>query len=246
MANTAEELASVLILYTKFFSFCMIYWKHGMGYSVLYLIGWFSKWSSQGNIHVWMYSFKNHVIALSTLFPQPWYQGPTKIVELSQEDLHTKVKGSKNKKPSSKYWVVMLYANWSLACLNFEAVLAKLSLKYSADHIKFGKSIYILQHYHPLTHIFYLGKLDIDVYGDVAEEYGISRDPASFDLPALLLFRDGALIRRLPELTVSDESSSAARTAKDTITRIGWSKKAVSFNERWLGGLYDKKKTDCR
>ncbi|KAI7877652.1 hypothetical protein K492DRAFT_12351 [Lichtheimia hyalospora FSU 10163] len=188
MANTAEELASVLILYTKFFSFCMIYWKHGMGYSALYLIGWFT---------------------LSTLFPQPWYQGPTKITELSQEDLRTKVKGSKDKKPSSKYWVVMLYANWSLACLNFEAVLAKLSLKYSAEHIHFGK-------------------LDIDIYGDVAEEYGISRDPASFDLPALLLFRDGALIRRLPELTVANESSSAARTAKDTITRIGWSKKAAT------------------
>jgi hypothetical protein len=40
---------------------------------------------------------------------------------------------------NAKYWVVMLYANWSVSCLNFEAVLAKLSLKYDASHLKFGK-----------------------------------------------------------------------------------------------------------
>lgn len=81
------------------------------------------------------------------------------------------------------------------------------------------------------------------MYGDVAEEYGISRDPASFDLPALLLFRDGALIRRLPELTVPNESSSAARTAKDTITRIGWSKKAVNAKDEKRGWRW--RKTHC-
>ncbi|KAI9274841.1 hypothetical protein BDA99DRAFT_498727 [Phascolomyces articulosus] len=244
MANTAEELASVLILYTKFFTFCMIYWKYGMFKTILYLGGW---------------------IVLSTLFPQPWYQGPTKIVELSETKFREDVQRRKrqtatpptdgpriteitdeneeggamstssstttttatnnNKKDKGKgkaiptnqytrYWVVMLYANWSLACLNFEAVLAKLSLQYSADHIKFGK-------------------IDIDVYTDLADEYGISRDPASFDLPTLLLFRDGAQIRRLPELTPTTDDTNknkatAATTAKDTITRIGWSKKAAT------------------
>jgi hypothetical protein len=39
----------------------------------------------------------------------------------------------------AKYWIVMLYANWSVACLNFEAVLAKLSVKYDVPHLKFGK-----------------------------------------------------------------------------------------------------------
>ena len=43
MANTAEELASVLILYTKFFTFCMVYWKSGLFKSVLYLAGWMGK-----------------------------------------------------------------------------------------------------------------------------------------------------------------------------------------------------------
>ncbi|ORY89997.1 hypothetical protein BCR43DRAFT_499827 [Syncephalastrum racemosum] len=198
MASTAEELASVLILYTKFFSLCLFYWKSGLWTSALYAIGW---------------------IVLSTLFPQPWYQGPTKIIELSESDFISKV----TKKPKSKerivevneegpkYWVIMLYANWSVACLNFEAVLANLSLKYSTEHLQFGK-------------------VDIDLYPDVGDTYGISRDPASFDLPTLLLFSDGNPIRRLPELTMpsanNNTNSSMTTSAKDTITRIGWSKKA--------------------
>lgn len=51
--------------------------------------------------------------------------------------------GSKKEKkdttPDPKYWIVMLYANWSVACLNFEAVLAKLSVQYDVPHLKFGK-----------------------------------------------------------------------------------------------------------
>ena len=230
---------------------------------------------------------------MSTLFPQPWYQGPTKIIDLSErkfrEDVQrrkqatvnevgegpriteikedgqeeelsssnsTKTTNRKKNKGKGKattttkegkytrYWIVMLYANWSLACLNFEAVLAKLSLEYSADHIKFGKYIIIIIIIIIITcrllflsddiNNRWLGKIDIDIYTDLADEYGISRDPASFDLPTLLLFRDGAQIRRLPELTPTTDDSnksknSAATAAKDTITRIGWSKKAVSI-----------------
>lgn len=43
MASTAEELASVLILYTKFFSLCMLYWKVGFWRSMLYIVGWICK-----------------------------------------------------------------------------------------------------------------------------------------------------------------------------------------------------------
>jgi hypothetical protein len=44
----------------------------------------------------------------------------------------------KDTTPDPKYWIVMLYANWSVACLNFEAVLAKLSVQYDVPHLKFG------------------------------------------------------------------------------------------------------------
>lgn len=75
---------------------------------------------------------------------------------------------------------------------------------------------------------YYLGKIDVDVYTDIAQEFGISRDPASFDLPTLLLFQNGSEIRRLPELNLSENISNAT-TAKNTITRLGWSKTPVSI-----------------
>ncbi|KAI8364383.1 hypothetical protein BD560DRAFT_373117 [Blakeslea trispora] len=240
IAASAEELSSVLILYAKFFSLCSIFWRFGFWRFSFYAIGW---------------------IVLSTVFPQPWYSGPTKIYELSATAFRDKVLGGSGKpsKPSTssssttheaaasisshssstipledikgpriteivsedeqhvqpqkqpafdaKYWVVMLYANWSVACLNFEAVLARLSIKYDAPHLKFGQ-------------------IDIDLYPDLAEEFGVSKDPASFDLPTLILFQQGKEIRRLPELTLSKEGSqnATANAAKDTITRLGWSK----------------------
>lgn len=102
------------------------------------------------------------ILVLSTVIPQPWYRGPTKIFELNDaafrdkvllkkpesvpvDDMKgpriTEIKDTEEKKPdvNAKYWIVMLYANWSVTCLNFEPVLAKLSIKYDLPHLKFGK-----------------------------------------------------------------------------------------------------------
>lgn len=72
--------------------------------------------------------------------------------------------------------------------------------------------------------------MDVDIYPDLAEEYGVSKDPASFDLPTLILFQQGKEIKRLPELTVTKDTSTQTKTnqAKDTISRLGWSKHPVS------------------
>ncbi|KAI8090291.1 uncharacterized protein B0P05DRAFT_530172 [Gilbertella persicaria] len=243
MAASAEELCSVLILYAKFFSLCSIFWRFGFWWSCLYTIGW---------------------IMLFTIFPQPWYSGPTKIYELNATAFREKVlrgsgkspkpsfssstsssstmpvddiKGPRiseidnmdlsNKKvePEAKYWIVMLYANWSVSCLNFEAVLAKLSLQYDVPHLKFGQ-------------------IDIDLYSDLAEEFGVSKDPASFDLPTLILFQQGKEIRRLPELTLAKEGAKNTTTnaAKDTITRLGWSKQPSTVISMFqLDKIYNEK-----
>ncbi|KAI8078690.1 uncharacterized protein BX664DRAFT_342490 [Halteromyces radiatus] len=238
MASTAEELTSVLILYTKVFTLWSLYWNAGIWKTISYIVGW---------------------IVLSTIFPQPWYRGPTKLIELTESSFRNKVCPVKKKPTSSssstttsspssttstvpineikgpriteidddnnnnvKYWVVMLYANWSISCLNFEAVLAKLSLQYDASHIKFGK-------------------IDVDIYTDIAQEFGVSRDPASFDLPTLVLFQNGTEIRRLPELTIQDDNKSNTNAAKDTITRLGWSKKPATVIHAFQ---LDKLRTD--
>ncbi|KAI8973680.1 hypothetical protein BDF20DRAFT_666348 [Mycotypha africana] len=248
MAATAEELCSVLILYAKFFTLCNIYWRKGFWLAALYGFGW---------------------MAISTVFPQPWYRGPTKIYELNETAFRDRVLGRNKQKASTvkptsstsssasppvsssstmsiddikgpriteiedesltnkphkvqekkasddidpKYWVVLLYASWSVSCLNFEAVLAKLSIKYDVPHLKFGQ-------------------IDVDLYPDLAEEFGVSKDPASFDLPTLILFQNGREIRRLPELTVSKTNgnpTTRTNAAKDTIARLGWSKQPAA------------------
>ena len=71
-------------------------------------------------------------------------KGP-RIVELDDngepKEEEGKEKEDKKEKKldlDAKYWIIMLYANWSVACLNFEAVLAKLSIQYDVPHLKFG------------------------------------------------------------------------------------------------------------
>lgn len=181
MAATAEELSSVIILYSKFFTAYSLFWRFGFWYSCLYAIGWI------GNIfHGYTGVYAVHlliaaIIVLSSVFPQPWYRGPTKIYELNEAAFRDKVllttakskptslsassstststmpiseikgpriteidekteeiKEKKETNLDAKYWIVMLYANWSVACLNFEAVLAKLSIQYDIPHLKFG------------------------------------------------------------------------------------------------------------
>lgn len=68
-------------------------------------------------------------------------KGP-RITEIDDDEKNTKEEKKDKKKIDldAKYWIVMLYANWSVTCLNFEPVLAKLSIEYDVPHLKFGKS----------------------------------------------------------------------------------------------------------
>ncbi|CAO3577335.1 unnamed protein product [Absidia cylindrospora] len=79
MASSAEELASVLILYSKVYTLWSLYWNIGVWRVCLYFVGW---------------------LMLSTVFPQPWYRGPTKLIELTETTFREKVCPIK-KKPSS-------------------------------------------------------------------------------------------------------------------------------------------------
>jgi len=120
--------------------------------------------------------------------------------------------------PKARYWVVLIYASWSVASRNFEAVLAQLSLQYDGEKVKFGK-------------------IDIDLYPAVAEKYRVSSEAAAFDLPTLILFKDGQEFKRLPELAASKRAIkgkappaelSRKDAAKDTINRIGWNRSPAS------------------
>lgn len=209
---TAEELVSVVTLYCKAFNVIMLYYYGKKWWMVLYIIGW---------------------ALIFVLFPQPPYQGTTKAVELSSSSLSKVLENKQaNAKiveldedeqplvdvPMAKYWVILIYANWSVASRNFEAVLAGLSLRYDGPNVKFGK-------------------VDIDLYPAVASKYHISGEAAAFDLPTLILFKDGKEVTRLPQLVASQRAIKGKDTtaelsrkdaAKDTISRIGWNRSPAS------------------
>jgi hypothetical protein len=82
------------------------------------------------------------------------------------------------------------------------------------------------------------GKIDIDMYPAVAQKYRVSGEAAAFDLPTLILFKDGQEFKRLPQLVSSQreikgKAAAAALSrkdaAKDTINRIGWNRSPVSM-----------------
>ncbi|CAO3674722.1 unnamed protein product [Umbelopsis vinacea] len=209
---TAEELVSVVTLYCKTFNLIMLYYYGKRWWAVLYAVGW---------------------ILIFILFPQPAYLGSSKVLELTSESLPKVLGGPKQQPkivelddddmplldvPSAKYWVILIYASWSVASRNFEAVLAQLSLQYDGDKVKFGK-------------------IDIDMYPAVAQKYRVSGEAAAFDLPTLILFKDGQEFKRLPQLVSSQreikgKAAAAALSrkdaAKDTINRIGWNRSPTS------------------
>ncbi|KAH8553622.1 hypothetical protein BGW37DRAFT_266320 [Umbelopsis sp. PMI_123] len=209
---TAEELVSVITLYCKAYSVIMLFSYGKTWWALLYGVGW---------------------TVVFMLLPQPPYLGSSKVLELTLESAN-KILGTANQQPKivelddddqplvdvphAKYWVILVYANWSVASRNFEAVLAQLSLKYDGKKVKFGK-------------------IDIEFYPAFAEKYGVSGEAAAFDLPTLILFKDGEEFKRLPELAASKRAAkgkssttelSRKDAAKDTINRIGWNRSPAS------------------
>lgn len=109
------------------------------------------------SISIMRISVLQHILISITvifiLFPQPAYLGSSKVLELTSESLPKVLGGPKQQPkivelddddmplldvPSAKYWVILIYASWSVASRNFEAVLAQLSLQYDGDKVKFG------------------------------------------------------------------------------------------------------------
>ncbi|KAI8584632.1 hypothetical protein K450DRAFT_217220 [Umbelopsis ramanniana AG] len=209
---TAEELVSVITLYCKTYSVIMLFSYGKPWWALIYGACW---------------------IGIFMLLPQPPYLGSSKVLELTLDSANKILRTADEQPkivelddddeplldvPKAQYWVVLVYANWSVASRNFEAVLAQLSLKYDGKNVKFGK-------------------IDIEFYPTFAAKYGVSGEAAAFDLPTLILFKDGDEFKRLPELSSSKRAAkgktsapelSRKDAAKDTINRIGWNRSPVS------------------
>ncbi|GBB98731.1 hypothetical protein RclHR1_03300011 [Rhizophagus clarus] len=208
VSASAEEWLSITFSYLKILNIIMFYVFGKTLWAVLY------------------------AIAMGVLFvvlPQPRYQGPTKIIELSDQDLfdikHNKfrkfeehITSEKGKdKQVDQYWIIFFYTSWSKTCEVFEVTVAKISMKYTTSEVHFGK-------------------IDLDLYPNVAEEYEISLSPTSLDLPALILLKNGKESGRLPKRGKDNEQldqikNQKLRNVKETWDRLGWDRSMKSIIE---------------
>ncbi|CAI2181965.1 16146_t:CDS:2 [Funneliformis geosporum] len=178
--------------------------------------------------------------ALFVVLPQPSYQGPTKIIELSEQDLneikrggyelhkfkeitdeeHDKIKKSENgkgKEQVDQHWIIFFHVTWSPVCRTFESTVAKTSVKYTTTDVHFGK-------------------IDLDFYPNLAQEYEISLSPTSLDLPALIYFKNGRENARLPksfkdgdDVQLDQIKNKTLKSAKVTWDRLGWDRSMKSI-----------------
>ncbi|XP_067015422.1 thioredoxin-related transmembrane protein 2 homolog [Anabrus simplex] len=134
------------------------------------------------NAILWFYAdvrmgifFTIITVLTGLMLPEPTYSGPEKVTyfrtaagltEELERDRHTT-------------WLVVFYAAWNPACVNFAPIFAQLSSEYGLDNLRFGK-------------------IDIGRYPDAAQKFHVSDSSMSRQLPTLILFRDGKELTRRP------------------------------------------------
>ncbi|KAJ9059706.1 hypothetical protein DSO57_1038683, partial [Entomophthora muscae] len=205
-----EETFGILLLYLKVASLALLYQSTS---SILYPA---------------LYSLS--CLVLFAVLPQPPYYGPGEIIPLNKEALDVFI-GSSTTKASSKpeVRVLLLDVLWSSRCLNFQAVVASLSLKYTTPQIKFGKiseslpmfafqAVWLVLEYKLVltafrflcyfSNLYKLGRIDLDEDPSYESRFKVDASPTSLQLPTLILFVDGVEKARLPNAR-SDSNENA-------------------------------------
>ncbi|RUS14297.1 hypothetical protein BC937DRAFT_94043, partial [Endogone sp. FLAS-F59071] len=258
-SSTIEEFVSVVGLYGKLINLFMFYSYGKIWWVVGYSLGW---------------------AALFALIQQPPYQGATNIVSLTAAELRSRVMRLPLAEPkivevddqgktmpaeivpegAAKHYIILIWAPWSIACLNFEGVMADLSLEYSTKDLVFGKPFHQSPkptHCIPsplLTPTFPPAKFNIDEDSAIAKDLMISDSALSpADLPTVILFTEGKEVRRLPELVLkSDEDKitgfggevsqeKVKDSGKDIIKRLAWDRSKVSEKSLGFRRVYGKR-----
>eukprot|EP01029_Cantina_marsupialis_P029368 TRINITY_DN780184_c0_g1_i1.p1 TRINITY_DN780184_c0_g1~~TRINITY_DN780184_c0_g1_i1.p1 ORF type:complete len:250 (+),score=34.48 TRINITY_DN780184_c0_g1_i1:69-818(+) len=117
------------------------------------------------------------ILVLYFVFPRPTYDGPQNITVLNKLTFDSEVLRGDPK----NYWLVNFGASWCPDSANFERIFASLSLKYSAKHLKFGY-------------------IDVAKWPEYAEKYKIDASGTSWQIPTLIMFKNGIEEIRAPKL----------------------------------------------
>ena len=105
-------------------------------------------------------------------------------------------------------WLVEFFAPWAPQCLYLEPVIAELSLKYSFEHLRFGK-------------------LDVSRWPAMAKKYKISvRGENGNQLPSLIIFEKGKETGRIPHVYSDGKVASGKFRRHDIVTAFGLDERA--------------------
>lgn len=121
---------------------------------------------------------------ISIAFPQPFFDGPTKIVDLNPQNFTLLVE----KDSKRETWIVEFFAPWSPQCLALEPAFAEISNEYASDTLQFGK-------------------LDVSEWPSMAKKFKIQLNGFSDQLPTIIKFENGIEKARIPFISPSGKVS---------------------------------------
>lgn len=126
------------------------------------------------------------VLFLFVLFPQPMYNGPSPVQQLTPASFQQDIMKAG---PSDPRWLVELYAPWSSTCIHFHPVFVGLAWDFTSERLKFAR-------------------LDISRWAGLAKALSIDIGSLSLQLPTVVLFDNGYPLLQAPDV---GEDGSLAR-----------------------------------
>lgn len=107
----------------------------------------------------------------------PSYGGPDPVLYMDAESFREQVLQGDRRVA----WVVAFYALWSPACVQMAPAFAQLAARYALDNLRFAK-------------------LDVTRFPEIAHEHHISTTALSRQLPTVLVFKNGRVAARRPDV----------------------------------------------
>ncbi|KAG0336280.1 Thioredoxin- transmembrane protein 2 [Podila humilis] len=235
-SQSAEELVSIIALYLKVF--CVYgFWT----VSDDRLLAWGTSWSGSWRIVIFLFAWLVTFIA----FPQPSYQGPSKVLYLDPQQLEYLTTPG-NKGPLSPN------TSSSTKLKNRKKTAKIVELDDNGNDIqeieqnsdKGAKSELDPSHYwviafnatwsSPCRHFeaplarcsinVQFGRIDMDLVpegDDIAAKHKINLAATTLDLPTLILFKDGQPLKRLPPKV-------GTMAAGEVLGKVGWDRSESS------------------
>lgn len=138
------------------------------------------------------------------------FKGPSRMEDFTPASFAELVE---DRADSNVAWLVEFFAPWAPQCLYLEPVIAELSLKYSSEHLRFGK-------------------MDVSRWPALAKKYKISvRGENGNQLPTLIMFEKGKEGGRIPHVYNDGKVAAGKFRRHDIVTAFALDEKTEGKNK---------------